>query len=84
MIAPAARSFAAMAESRGTFAPSNDQEPAGYIVLANLYLERDASATDYAPVVFILSNVAILFLINIGTPWRGLTMLDSACRYHGN
>lgn len=31
MIAPAARNFAAMAESRGTFAPSSDQEPAGYI-----------------------------------------------------
>lgn len=34
MIAPAARSFAAMAESRGTFAPSNDQEPARYILSA--------------------------------------------------
>lgn len=67
--APASRSLLATAASLETEAPSKRCEPAAVVLSERRYV---AGTPGYEPVLFVLSNVAILFLINIGMPWSDL------------
>ena len=77
IMAPAALSFFAIAESRGTLAPTSDQDPAAKLVKSHWQIvPKDHSI----PVLFILSIVAMLFLMMMGTPCKGLNKVSKPPR----